>query len=348
MRPGVIGCAAIGLLAVACSNWHTTPGGGDAGRGGAAAGRGGADSGGSGGGGDMGGRGGLGGTGGGVAGSGIGGGAGGISGVSGVGGSGGVGGVGGGGVGGIGGIAGVGGVAGVAGQGGIGGAISCGGQGGFANNSCPLCPTTQPLNLIEACVLAEDGAPLKMSVSASVTVVSVDDVAGGNCRRVDYATSGGSTRHLVLQAATGGQRWTVYMRVPNLPASIISANDALDLVVTASTGGFLSPGEAQQTIALVRSGQLLAFGVADGSALPQLGSFGIQVSDGGEVCKVERCANVPRRTQVTVGNMAATLDQGETRQVGDVSFTVEEHSRWFSNGGCDGNNRIQMGGYVVR
>jgi hypothetical protein len=275
MRSGLIGCAAIGMLAMACSSGQTTPDGG--------------------------------------------------------------GGVGGGGIGGGGG-----------GRGGVGGAISCGGQGGLANNSCPFCPTTQPLNLIEACALAADGAPLKMSVSASVTVVSVDDVPGGNCQRVDYTSSGDTTRRLGLQATAGGQRWTVYMRIPNLPAGIITATDALDLVVTASTGGFLSPGEAQQTIALVRAGQLLAFGVADGSALPQLGSFGIQVSDGGEACVVERCANVPRRTQVTVGNTAATLDQGETRQVGDVSFTVEEHSRWFSNGGCDGNNHIQMGGYVVR
>jgi hypothetical protein len=339
MRSGVIGCAAIGMLVVACSDGQMTiidrTGGG--GRGGAAAGRGGSDSGGSGGAGDMGGRGGMGGTGGGgVAGSGTGGGVGGISGVG--------GGVGGSGVGG----GGIGGIPATAGRGGSGGAISCGGQGGLTNNSCPFCPTTQPLNLIEACVLAENGTPLKMSVSASVTVVSVDDVPGGNCQRVDYATTGGTTRKLVLQATTGGQPWTVYMRVPNLPAGIISANDAVDLVVTASTGGFLSPGEAQQTIALARAGQLIAFGVADGSALPQLGSFGIQVSDGGEACKVERCANVPRRTQVTVGNMAATLDQGETQQVGDVSFTVEEHSRWFSNGGCDGNNHIQMGGYVVR
>jgi hypothetical protein len=280
MRSGLMGFAAIGMFAVACSSGQTAPDGGGTGGGG---------------------------TGGG----------------------------------------GTGGVAGVDG-GSSNDAVSCGGQGGFASNPCPICPNAQPLNLIEACALAEDGAPLKMSVSASVTVVSVDDVPGGNCRRVDYASTGDPTRRLVLQATTGGQRWTVYMRVPNLPPGIVSANDAVDLVVTASTGGFLSPGEAQQTIALVRSGQLIAFGVADGSTLPALDSFGIQVSDAGEVCKVERCARIPRRTRVTVAGVAAAVDQGQTQQVGDVSFTVEEHSRWFSNGGCDGWNAIQMGGYVVR
>jgi hypothetical protein len=240
----------------------------------------------------------------------------------------------------------------VGGTGGTGG-VNCGGLagvGGLAgfDGQCPLCPTTAVANLIEACVLAPDGTPLMMSASARVTVVSVDDVPGGNCQRVDYETSGGPTRRLVLEPTTAGQRWTVYLRVPSLPAGIVAANDVLDIVVTASTRGFLAPGEAQQTIALVRSGQLIAFGVSDGSALPQLGSFGIQVSDAGAICMVERCARVSRATRVTVGSAAATVDQGQTKQVGDVSFTVEEHSRWFSNGGCDGNNKIQMGGYVVQ
>jgi hypothetical protein len=229
---------------------------------------------------------------------------------------------------------------------GIGGCGDRGGQGGVLVSPCPLCSTAEVANVIEACIVADSGAPLTMSVSADVTVTSITDVAGGNCQRVDRSSTGDMTKRLVLQPASGPS-WTVFLRVPNLPATLISANDTLELSVTASTGGFLTPGEAEQTIALARDGQLIAFGVAGGSNLPILDSFGIEVSDAGAVCRVERCANVAHGTRIAVGSAQATIDQGRTAEVGNLSFTVEEHSRWYSNGGCDGYDRTRMGGYLT-
>jgi hypothetical protein len=230
------------------------------------------------------------------------------------------------------------------------GGAGCGATGRFSMAGFvpwrPAC-TDGRQNSVEACALLEDGSVLKTSVTTGVTVVSVDDVPGGNCRDLDYVDSGGPTRRMVLQAADG-QRWTVFLRVPGLPQSLVSVNEMLDLTVTVAPGGWVTPAGMEQTIVLSRAGQLLAFGFSGGAGLPKLEGFGIGVTDAGSSCRPAACSYEAHRTHVTAGSSEATIEQGATVQISDISFTVEANSRWHAGGACDAPYLAYMGGYAVR
>jgi hypothetical protein len=195
-------------------------------------------------------------------------------------GSGGVGGTSGGGASGIAGTSGRGGSdAGGSGGGGIGGIAGTSGRGG--TGGLPACGFGEAsATTIEVCAFAEDGSPFIGSINASVTVVSVDEVAGGNCRPIEYV-GGGPTMRLVLQSAAG-TRWTVFLRVPTLPSTLFTANDTLDLRVWGTNERTVVFTFIRQGIVLSRAGALLAFGTIESG--PDLGSFGIDVTSTSIAC----------------------------------------------------------------
>jgi hypothetical protein len=52
---------------------------------------------------------------------------------------------------------------------------------------------------------------------------------------------------------------------------------------------------------------------------------------------------------VTAGGTQVDLAEGETKLIGDLSFTVEANSSFYagSAAGCDGRDNVSMGGFVV-
>jgi hypothetical protein len=192
-------------------------------------------------------------------------------------------------------------------------------------------------------VFAEDGSPLMGAVSANVTVVSVDEVAGGNCRPIEYV-GGGPTMRLVLQSAAGA-RWTIFLRLPNLPATLFSANDTLDLTASGATVNAFAFTYIAQEMVLSRAGALLAFGTIDSG--PALARFGIQVTSTAIPCRMQLCGGIPHRTHVTAGGTETEVATGETKLIGNLSFTVEANSGGYGSGGCDAKGFVSMGGFVV-
>ncbi len=100
-----------------------------------------------------------------------------------------------------------------------------------------------------------------------------------------------------------------------------------------------------QDIVLSRAGQLVAFGTTHAS--PSLASFGIQVTTTSVTCQMQFCAAIPQGTHVAAGGAEADLAQGQTAQIGKLSFTVEENSSLLVAGNCDANGRRSMGGFMA-
>jgi hypothetical protein len=275
-----------------------------------------------------------------------------VAGGSGGGGSGGAtGGSGGGGSGGS-----TGGVTGGSGGGGSGGAVGgrgggtggdgsggCGGAGG-TTPECAACVGGTLVDPVEACLLAADGTAVLMSLTAPVTVVSFDQVAGSKCNT--FTGSAATESRLIVEDATA-KRWTIYLRLPDLPTDLVKAGDALDLKLTASPGGF--PNASSQLIVLTRAGALVAFGLT-GSYLPGKVTDDVMLASAG-VCSVThpaQCYYTFGLGQITVGGSSALIGAGQTKVVGNVAVTLDTLS-YFNpgGGGCDGSSNARAGGFTM-
>jgi len=200
---------------------------------------------------------------------------------------------------------------------------------------------------VESCVYDMDAKPLLTSVTATVTVASIDQVPDGNCGffYLPYLTKSSTpSTKLVLESATQ-QRWTVYLRIPNLPADTFRVGDTFDLAISAQTVFWQG---AEQMISLARNGKLVAFGYT-GYEVRQndFDTYGIKFTDGGPVCSVFGCGFIHSAVHVTSGTAATDVVEGQTALVGGLSFTLSQDVEWHTTGSCDASNHVVMGGFIA-
>jgi hypothetical protein len=135
------------------------------------------------------------------------------------------------------------------------------------------------------------GKQVKTSLTAQVTVVSLEDCdstcpsdARADGRRIVLEESAGASD----DAGAGGVRWTLVARVEGLPADLIQTGDAYELTLTAinePNNGFLSSSET--VVALVRDGALvLALVTQDARSLQtaDLTAFGLGLARDAVYC----------------------------------------------------------------
>jgi len=269
-----------------------------------------------------------------------------------------------GGVQGTGGVLATGGAAGGSGAPGIGGAAGAPGTGGIAGISgvgggLPACPppdssvggsygaAAAPAG-VESCVYDSTNNPFltATNTTTTVTILSIDQVPDGNCLflHVPATVSAVPSTKVILQTA-GQQRLTMYMRIPNLPANVLLPGDSFELSLIAAPGdGSLLDGPSQM-ITLSRNGQLVLFGYAGG--LLASPSFGITITGASATCTATICNWLHYSVNVHNGTDMAVVHEGETTEIGNLSFTLSAALQWYSSGGCDGANYVLMGGFVV-
>jgi hypothetical protein len=265
-----------------------------------------------------------------------------------------------GGVGGTGGLGGVGGIAGGGGsKGGSGGAANMGGAGGL-----PLCAQTRgsadgglggaAVPDVESCVYDADNNPVLTTVSAAVTVASIEQVPDGNCSffRFPFPTTSSTPSSKIVLESADQQFWTVYLRVPNMPASTIQVGDSFDLEISGYYFAQASFTPPQQMIALAKNGRVVAFGSTTDQTTA-LGPLGVTIRDGGAVCQdppfFNQCYGFAHRAvSVAYGANGAVVQEGETAQIGDLTFTLSHDLAWQqSPSQCDGSSYAIMGGFVA-
>jgi hypothetical protein len=199
---------------------------------------------------------------------------------------------------------------------------------------------------VESCVLDAGGQPVLSLVEASVTVVSVDDVTSGACQAVDGSGPGATSKRIVLEASDQ-RRWTLVLRIPNLPSDFIRPTDAFELELQGQppVNPFVRPN---QVIMLSRSTELLVFAFVNRFPLP--GTTPIDVSDDGEVCSSDlgfTCILSRRRLRVVADGIADTLPPGATRRLGTFSVTVGAASR-IGGSQCDSPpSTFKVAGFAV-
>jgi len=251
------------------------------------------------------------------------------------------------------------GTTGVAGTGGsIGGNGGAGGTGG-SRTGLPFCGGAGGGDAIEIGIAGPDGFVVTTAVTAVVTVTAVDSCATASCPdRIQppaplggiVLVDAGATR-LVL-AAADGRTWTLYLRNTAMPGDLIKVNDSYDMTIEArAETTFITSFD--QTIVLAHGADLVAFasnqymfGLAP---LPQLGAFGISVTDGGAYCErrgSSGCLVLPHALQVTVGADTATVLDG-TARVGWLSFSTVNFAELRDLGACDSKSRSLTGGFRV-
>jgi len=251
-----------------------------------------------------------------------------------------------GGVPGTGGVPATGGIPGTGGLGATGGAPD-GGAG--ADGGLPMCPpgagpaldgdAGTPLDL-ESCIYDAANSFLVTSVSAPVTVVSVDQVAAGNCGSFSFfasTTAPGVSAKVVFQTADQQQHWTAYLRLPGLPADTIQPGDAFDLSVSAQSVFWQG---TEQMITLAKNGQLVLFGYSGFEAASPAVS-GVTVRRAGATCASGSLHH--DAVNVTNGATSAVVAEGETKQVGNLSFTLSH--AFFC--GCDTSDKVIFGGFTT-
>ena len=148
---------------------------------------------------------------------------------------------------------------------------------------------------------------------------------------------------VVVQSAAQ-QTWTLYLAIPGLPESAIKVGDTFDLAIKGVTEFF--QGNAQ-TITLARNGKLAVFGYSDHWVPASI--FDIMTSDAGTTCSVNTCGFEHHTLNVAYGADTAVVHEGETTQVGNLSFSLGHDIVWVSGPGqgCDASSFVFMGGFVV-
>lgn len=231
------------------------------------------------------------------------------------------------------------------------------------NLSVPSCARSPQVD-VRACVLAADGKLVTTGVDTMVTVTRVDD-AMTVCDPIREGTNAVAFRRFAVESP-GGTKWTVLVRIPDLPAAQVSAGQTLQMTIMASGVQGLGYTVVSQTVVFSRQGNLVLFAsdqergatFAGGpwkipttkyEALPNLSSWGLALSDGAAVCYsyIINCLDVTHRADVTWGGTARSVAVGETAQIGSLSFSLAEFEQTLSNGACEGGGDIRLGGFVA-
>jgi len=236
------------------------------------------------------------------------------------------------------------GVGGVTGTGNVGGNPPCvtAGQAGAAGGAGGA--STAPAD-IESCAYDASSQPVLSSVSASVTVTSVDQVAEGNCNFISFplrTPSSAPSTKVTLQTADQ-QSWSVYLRIPGLPADVLAVGAKFDLAITAQSVFWQGDG---QLITLSQAGKLVAFGYS-GFTLPSLSDFGIALTNIDATCMPYSCAFAHLGVHVVHGTDAADVLERQTARIGDLSFTLTTNIQWVAGGACDQSNHVFLGGFIA-
>jgi hypothetical protein len=215
-----------------------------------------------------------------------------------------------------------------------------------------LCPPFDPEAVLETCILAGDGALVTSSFDASVTVVGIDTVDSAvtinACRGTGLTLSSGISTHLELET-TDQLRFTLILRMPNLPSEFAAPNDVFELSVFARPAG-IAFDPPDQSIRLSRGTDLLLFGaIASRASVNGLDDVGIEVVDEGRWCDSGRldifgCLTVHHRTRVSVGAVEASFQPYQTQQLGSYSVTVGSAHDFMGGGTCDAIPFTQVAG----
>ncbi|HXU64002.1 MAG TPA: hypothetical protein VN962_20025 [Polyangia bacterium] len=288
-------------------------------------------------------------------------GAGGLTGTGGIAGAGGL--TGAGGMAGAGGLTGTGGVAGGDGLAGTGGWTPS--RGGTGGAPLPLCPAAggaadggvggAGAGDVESCIYDADNKPVFTTVNAAVTVASIDQVPAGNCSffKFPFATTSSPPSSKVVLETADHQRWTMYLRIPHMPADAIRIGDSFDLAVSGSTPFFASFSPPDQTISLGRSGHTVVFAYAGPGVSSLDFPVGIMIRDAGATCQdppiYAQCYGFAHHVaSVSFGADTAIVQEGETRTVGDLALTLSHDVAWQdSPAQCDGSSYTILGGFVA-
>jgi hypothetical protein len=210
-------------------------------------------------------------------------------------------------------------------------------------SGCPAC--RGGTNVVSGCVLQGD-ALAEDSVRETVTVISIEDVIGHSC---PYPFDDGpqATSRLIVLQADDTRRWSIFVRVPELPTNIVAVSDSLELAIDFDEGSFIwRPGQA---VSLSQNGApiVVAFTGSDRMG-PLLAEHGIEIARLGRICEVPGCGWEDVRARVKVGASEAVFDPGETRQVENLRLTIDQHNeRSPGGGGCDAGGTLRGAGFAV-
>lgn len=207
---------------------------------------------------------------------------------------------------------------------------------------------------VESCAYDADNKPVLTTVSAAVTVASIEQVPDGNCSffRFPFPTMTSTPSSKIVLQSADQELWTVYLRVPNMPASMIQVGDSFDLEISGFYFALAPFTPPQQAVALAKNGRVFAFG-STGDQTTSLDSLGVTIRDGGAVCQdppiFAQCYGFAHRAvSVTYGANEATFEEGQTAQIGDLTFTLSHDLAWQqSPSQCDGSSYAIMGGFVA-
>jgi hypothetical protein len=227
-----------------------------------------------------------------------------------------------------------------------------GGEGGLA--VCEKSPDS-----IEGCLLSPSAALVTSGVITEVTVLGITDVANGACAATNFddSSQGGSgegqTRRLELRAPDA-REWTLFVRMPSMPADLVQVGDTVDLSLDARQDSSGMGTTTSQTIILAQGDELVLF-VATLNltpfALPNLGSHGIAVSGDAATCQDDAsggCLRSGLAARVSVDSDAKTVEPGHTIEVSNLSFSVETLDLVVPSGGvCDRPGFTQVAGFRV-
>jgi hypothetical protein len=220
-----------------------------------------------------------------------------------------------------------------------------GGTGGSAgsNSGCPTC--RGGTNVVSGCVVFEN-ALAEGPLTETVTVVSTEDVVGDACP-TPFDEGGQATSRLIVLEAADSRRWSVFVRVPNLPADIVAVNDSVELVVDYDEGFFVT--RASQFVSLSQDGErIVVLFTGPDTMGPMLAEQGIELTRLGRLCDAIGCGLEDLRARVKIGPSEAVFDPDETKQLQDLRLTIDEHAQWDSGiGGCDNGGVLQGGGFVA-
>ena len=244
-----------------------------------------------------------------------------------------------------------------AGSGGIsgtgGGRTGGGGSGGAGVVACG--GVTGSADIVEIAVAGPDGSAVLGTVTAAVTVTSVDSCAAVTCpTSISAAGSFPSAvvspmaTRIVLTAADA-RRWTLYLRYTAMPTDLIKAGDALDM--TASGGNVVAIFQVlSQTIVLAHGSDLVVF-ASSGNAVtspsrPDLAPFGISVGDDGAcgAASSGSCPTFQHAVHVVVGAESVRVASGTTR-IGWLTFTSATFEGGNSLVNCDVLARTLIAGF---
>jgi hypothetical protein len=225
----------------------------------------------------------------------------------------------------------------------------------------PACGGAPPAPGIEVTLVGSDGVVVATDVNAAVTIASVDSCAAVSCAWTYPVSSNqspgsgsSSTATRFVLAGASNQQWTLYLRLPGLPAGLVAPGGAFDLVVRAGIDG--GPYESvYQTTVLAHGSRLVAFAsnlmaLSGNPPLPQLAPYGIAIGDGGIVCQPDQftCAERPHAVRATVGTETTAAVPGQTIQVGGLSFTnARAVDQMLNISGCHQKPASLLGGFVA-